>query len=423
MPQRPAHGGQVARGGAQVYHAAEQALDVGHLDQDVSQLLPRLAVFGQEGGEGLARKYLAHIAERLQDPAAQQARAHGGFTEVQHAPEGLGIVPVGRGYQLQRFYSGFVQLQAVRGLVIRGGEHLFEAGLGLAHIIGNVQGGLQGQLMVLPHGLRRPGRQALSARMRRGRPGRAVLGKRHGTEVEAALFYFFHRPGIGQYFSGACFRDKREKLIQVRVVKVLRGQKIAGGSVEGGQPPAHDIELEGDQIPRGTGLQQFVLDHGARGDKPHYFALEQLCFFCVPARRHLLADGHLVPGGKKPVDIVGRRVVRHAAHGHALPGGKSEAERRAGGLRVLVEHLVEIAQAEKKQSVGIGAFQRLVLLHQRRFWGFYLGHKIRGAAARTGRRRPRYLVYCIKRASASLRVFRRMKALRAPAAPGKPFSQ
>ena len=108
-------------------------------------------------------------------------------------------------------------------------------------------------------------------------------------------------------------------------------------------------------------------------------------------------------------------MVRDAAHRHALAGGQRKAQLGAGGPGVVEEKFVEVAQAEKKQGVRIGALERLVLLHQRGFRGFNLCHK--GAFAGF------YFVYCIKSSSASLRVLSRMKALRAPEAPGRPLSQ
>jgi hypothetical protein len=78
----------------------------------------------------------------------------------------------------------------------------------------------------------------------------------------------------------------------------------------------------------------------------------------------LLADGDLASGLEQSSDVGIRRVVRQAAHGHAVAGGEGEVDQLRGHLRVLEEHLVEIAEAEKQERVlGQFAFDAAILGH------------------------------------------------------------
>ena len=66
---------------------------------------------------------------------------------------------------------------------------------------------------------------------------------------------------------------------------------------------------------------------------------------------------------------------RHAAHGDlvlrrfvfgVVAAGEREVQFAGGDARVLVEHFIEIAQAEKENAVGIPLLDGAVLLHHGR---------------------------------------------------------
>jgi hypothetical protein len=85
----------------------------------------------------------------------------------------------------------------------------------------------------------------------------------------------------------------------------------------------------------------------------------------------LLADGHLVPEAQEARHIRVALMPGHAGQGHrigivAIARGEREAEQARGQLRVLIEHLVEIAEAKKQDGVGVATLVRAVLLHERR---------------------------------------------------------
>src|SRR3990167_7705260 len=63
----------------------------------------------------------------------------------------------------------------------------------------------------------------------------------------------------------------------------------------------------------------------------------------------------------------------HAAHRHALAPGQDQAEDGGGFLRVAAEHLIEVAEPEKEDALGVAGLDFLVLPHHRR-----IGHDLDG---------------------------------------------
>ena len=69
-------------------------------------------------------------------------------------------------------------------------------------------------------------------------------------------------------------------------------------------------------------------------------------------------------------------MVRDAAHGNglaafAIAGGERDLQFVGGDEGVLVEELVEVAEAEQEQGVGVVGFDRVILPHE---WGGGFGH-------------------------------------------------
>ena len=84
----------------------------------------------------------------------------------------------------------------------------------------------------------------------------------------------------------------------------------------------------------------------------------------------LLADGDLVALGDEPRDVPVARMIRHAAHGRLILGSLAAVARRERevqlprcGERILVEHLVKIAETEKEDGILILFLDLKVLLH------------------------------------------------------------
>ncbi len=65
-------------------------------------------------------------------------------------------------------------------------------------------------------------------------------------------------------------------------------------------------------------------------------------------------------------DVIVGSMVGHATHRHGVALGQGDVEDGCGGLRVVEEHLVEIAEAVEEQHVGgQRSAHRLVLRHHR----------------------------------------------------------
>ena len=79
---------------------------------------------------------------------------------------------------------------------------------------------------------------------------------------------------------------------------------------------------------------------------------------------HLIADGDLATRLENPRDVAVRRVMRDAAHRHHAALGQGDVQQLRASLRVLEEHLVEIAEAKQQQRIpGQFAFDAAILRH------------------------------------------------------------
>ncbi len=88
----------------------------------------------------------------------------------------------------------------------------------------------------------------------------------------------------------------------------------------------------------------------------------------------MLGDGDAFAGLDDFGDVALGCVVGDAAHGDAVAFGEGDVEDFCGGLGVLEEHLVEVAEAVEEQDViGQGAAHCLVLRHHRGEFLFF-GH-------------------------------------------------
>ena len=90
----------------------------------------------------------------------------------------------------------------------------------------------------------------------------------------------------------------------------------------------------------------------------------------------LLADGDLVALGDQAGDVGVARMVGDAAHRclilrrlAAVAGRQRQIELARGELGILVEHLIEVAQAEKEDRILILFLDLQILLHHRRDLG------------------------------------------------------
>ena len=165
------------------------------------------------------------------------------------------------------------------------------------------------------------------------------------------------------------------------VVDPLRPRKgggvgLPGGDVAEAQSGVGFVDVDAADVVGLIPLQHGRV-HGAGGDHPDDVPLHDA--LGGGGVLHLLADGDLVALGDQPGDISVAGVVGDAAHGGALvlglrpvPGGQGQVQLLTGHDGVLVEHLIEVAQAEKEDGVLVLLFYFQVLLHH---GGGICGHR------------------------------------------------
>src|SRR3990172_3668643 len=144
----------------------------------------------------------------------------------------------------------------------------------------------------------------------------------------------------------------------------LRAGELAGGDVHVGEPRGTVPWGQRGQVVVGAPLQQVVLHQRPRADDPNHLPVDEL----LPLARlfHLLADRDLVPFRDQLRQIRVERVVRDAREGDPLvlayrARGEDNVELAGDGLGVLVERLVEVAQAEEEDGVRVATLYVEVL--------------------------------------------------------------
>ena len=150
---------------------------------------------------------------------------------------------------------------------------------------------------------------------------------------------------------------------------ISRGGELAGGDVGVGQARAQRSAVErqherGEVVVALLGEQSRLdqrarRDHAAHDPRDELLALGRLV-------ADLLGDGDLVAGVDQLGDVAVDRVVGHAGQRHTLvladrPRGQDDVADARHDLGVVVEGLVEIAQAEEQDDVGVLLLERQVL--------------------------------------------------------------
>ena len=156
--------------------------------------------------------------------------------------------------------------------------------------------------------------------------------------------------------------ELRPKLVAAH----LGGGKLAGGHVGVGEP--HEVVRgdDGREVVVRLRPQHVLVDDRAGRDHAGDRAIHEP----VAGGRHLIAHRDAVPGLDQPGDVAGHGVVGHAAHGRAaaateLAGGQHDLQLFGGDLGVAVEQLVEVAEAEEQERLGMLTFYVKILAPQR----------------------------------------------------------
>ncbi|MEZ4366926.1 MAG: hypothetical protein R2939_11635 [Kofleriaceae bacterium] len=387
--QRVAQPAEVARRGHRQGRLASEALEVGDAVEGRAQRPAPVAVIVQIGHRVLAAMDGRHLGQRIEDPAAQAAGAGGGAGVVDDVEQRAAALAADEGLdQLEVGDGGLVEDDRVAGLVGHQLAHRHRAHrlgrLGIADDLGRDSPGQRRRLAdagdagqagagagVVAGGHRGPGRAAAAAqgRQRAARAdvdgGGEDLARRHPRQLVAERAHGGH----------------------------LGHPELAGGDVEVRQRQRAAITAGGREVVRRARLEGIVIEDHAGRHHPHDLAPDQ----ALGRARvlGLLADDDLVPGRGELGDVAARRVVRHPAHRHRIglalvAGGEREAEQARGEHRVLEEHLVEVAEPEEHDRLGVAILDLQELPHQRRFGRLGPGHEGPGVPGRSDVAAPPY---------------------------------
>ena len=371
--------GQVAPVGGAEHRPAHQALHVADAGERAPQLLPQhaLAVQLADGGEAALDGHGRE--QRPLHPGAQQPPAHGRLGAVEHPQQAAALFA--RALVLRQLQAAprrvvqlhvFPALEEVERVDIRK-----VALLRLFHIAQQRAAGPDGRGGVpQAQGVHILRAELLAEGGRAGHvvePAAVRLQQAAQPLAQEGADALVRRRALAEH--GLARGKARQLVADVRhaVLGEGGGAEFARGNVAEGRRAADRVQVHGADIVGAPLLEHGALRHRAGGDHADHVPLHQPLGQRGVLR--LLADGHLVALGDQPGDIGLRRVVGHAAHGRlligglaAVAGGERQVELPGGLLRVLVEELVEVPQAEEQQAVAVLALYLVVLrLHRRQF--------------------------------------------------------
>ena len=135
--------------------------------------------------------------------------------------------------------------------------------------------------------------------------------------------------------------------------------EITGGNVA----ESKGILEEADYVIEALVIQKVLIHHGCRRNDAYHFPSGK--GFGVLREFHLLAYGNLLSAVQQALDVVLGRMVRDTAHRRITSVRQSQIQQGRYLFGILVEHLVEVPEAEEEHHIGVLALHLLVLLHQR----------------------------------------------------------
>ena len=358
---------------------ADEALQVVDALEGLADLAPgdgRAEAFGHGV---LALRDRARVAERPEKPGAEEPaarRGHGEIDDVEEGPLELAVAEVahelevadGRGVEDQVAARGEIGDAVDEGQGVL--PDLFDVGdegPGRGHGPGLVLEAEAGQ---------GPGPEVLQDDAGRlGRVEEPALGRAQGGSARAVEGDDAPQGVLRAFRIEDLLGAGLEDLVGEELgfgPGALQGADLSGGQIDQGHAPAVLRQGQRDQEGALLGLLGLDLDGRARrqdlDDLAPDDALGRLGVL------DLLADGHFEALPQELGQVGSDGVIGDAAHRHLLPRGQGDIEDGRGRLGVLVEHLVEIAQAEEQEGVGMELLDAEILLHHRGQGGF-VGHR------------------------------------------------
>ena len=364
-------------GGRTIDRAGHQALHVGNVVQLVGQVAAH---------DGLPHKALHRVEalvdelagqQRLLDPAAQHALAHGRAGLVQHPEQRAPLFAAAQ--RLGEFQIGPGDRRQTHELRLVVGHHGFQAlhalDLGVVQILQQCRHGKPYQTVFGHAGGLGPVTTEL-----------ALQRSRHQTRRIALILHQLHRAGhilfdVGRHFAAVQQARVHQHFAGVEAAQLgdhRRGDLVrrqlgdmgrAGGDVRKAETRFFALEIDAGNVIVAVILQHTALDDRAGGDHADDVALDQP--FGLGRVLHLLTDGHLVALGDQTRHIALVAVEGHAAHGGplfqtALLAGQGQIQLFGRCEGILKEHLVKIADAVEQDLVLVLFFDFQILLHHGR---------------------------------------------------------
>ena len=348
--------------------APDQPFEIGDPAQDLARPIARGVRADQPLDRVVTPPNGRQIDRREEEPAAQKAPPHRRTRLVEQFDERAGPTTL-----LQRFAELEVRARLLvedqrvgTGVDLQAGERQLGPRLGGARVAqdGRGRGG----------GARQPledrGVERGTERARQLDRRIAVVDRGPRQAREGDLDHVGERPvGVTAAEHQLARGDAADLFDQDLRAGGLHRLEVAGGDIEKGEPvaaagvPDHRRHVAG-----GARIERLLVEHHARRDHPNHVALDD------PARDlgvlELLAERDAVAEVGQLGHVRAHRVVRHAAHGDRvlLPlvaRGERQIEDAGRVDRVVVEHLVEVAQPEQHDGVRIPRLDVEVLAHQR----------------------------------------------------------
>ena len=355
--------GEVARAGRTQGETGQHPLHIAHLTQQPAQLVVEVLLY--ELLDGALATFQDHpIADRLVDPALEQAAAHGGGGAIQHLGQGIFIATGQILGQLQIAAGGGIHDDGVIGLLEAHAANVGQGGaLGVLDVLHQATGGAQGCLALVDAKAHQIlGAELLAQELAGGAQLKLPLGAATQATATLDVVQELERFGIEQLGRIGALQLRQQGLFFIELVD----EEAAGADVHGAVTEAAAIVVDGgDQVVLPLAEQRLVGD-GARGDDANDLALHRPLAGCGIS--HLLADGggftELYQLGQIALDsVIGHPCHRDGAARRLAALGQGYVEQLGRLAGIVIEQLVEVAHPVEQQDLRVLGLETKVLLH------------------------------------------------------------
>ena len=365
LAQGAAQAGEIPRRSLAHGETAEKALHVQHPAQPLRDLLPKNGGLRQLLDAVLAPTDLHQIEQRRRQPARHQPSSRRRQRPIDDRQQRPAAAPVGPVEQFQILRCARVDPEVARGLLDRDADHVLCRGaLRFLHVRQRLRRRLDAERIPQAEAIQGGDAEvSLQQLLRALRIAERARLDAHGAARTA------HRLGEPLVPDQHLARTDARQLVEglLRASDRQRPQLACRGVQ---QRDRGALLRDGDRSEpeRLAGLERVLVDQRPGRDQPHDLAPHQL--LSRTGNLHLIADGHLVPGGDQAGDVPSRRVMWDSRHGNPIfslgAGRQRDAEQLRGEAGVVVEELVEVAEPEEEERIARLRLGLVVLAEHRR---------------------------------------------------------